>query len=154
MLRFIRRAQEVASWSKDPSLGVGCVFVDNDCIELASGFNGFPRGVADDERLGDRPKKLLHMVHAEANGICSAARKGHSLLGSTCFCTLFPCATCAGLLIQAGIWRLVYLSNPIAEDRWKDSNTVGRNMLREAKVLMERMQEGLDMKEPIICQTI
>ena len=52
--KFIDMAVLVSSWSKDPSTKVGCVIADSDHAQLSEGFNGFPRGIADDERLNQR----------------------------------------------------------------------------------------------------
>ena len=52
--RFLRIAQEVSTWSKDPSTKVGAVIVDNRNRVVSMGYNGFPQRVADDERLDDR----------------------------------------------------------------------------------------------------
>ena len=64
--KFLSAAALVASWSKDPSTKVGCIITDDDHNQLAGGFNGFPRGVSDNERLHDRETKLKIVVHAEA----------------------------------------------------------------------------------------
>jgi len=52
--KFMEMAVLVASWSKDPSTKVGCVIADSDHAQLSEGFNGFPRGIADDGRLQQR----------------------------------------------------------------------------------------------------
>ena len=44
--RFIRVAREVSSWSKDPSKQIGAVIVKDKRI-LATGYNGFPKGIDD-----------------------------------------------------------------------------------------------------------
>jgi dCMP deaminase len=56
----------------------------------ATGFNDFPRGVADlPERLQDKAEKLRPIVHAEVNAILNAARVGIPLKG----CTLYLACT-------------------------------------------------------------
>ena len=57
-VRFIELAKHISLWSKDPSTKVGCVVVGEDREIRSTGFNGFPRGIDDDdERLMDREKK-------------------------------------------------------------------------------------------------
>ena len=69
-LRFIGLAQHISTWSKDPSTKVGCVVVGEDREIRSTGFNGFPRGINDDEeRLTDREKKYPLICHAEENAI-------------------------------------------------------------------------------------
>src|ERR1051326_2813900 len=45
--RFLELAKHVSSWSKDPSTKVGAVIVDANRRVVATGYNGFPRGVED-----------------------------------------------------------------------------------------------------------
>jgi dCMP deaminase len=133
-LRFLDLAKSISSWSKDPSTQVGAVAVKDRRV-LGTGYNGFPKGVADlPGRLGDRGEKLLRTVHAEANIITHAARHGVSLEGSTVYVWPFlPCSNCCTLLIQAGIVRVVAPNFPIP-DRWEASFALSRSMFNEAKV--------------------
>ena len=50
-IKFLKLAQHVSDWSKDPSTKVGAVVVDKDNRIVSIGYNGFPKGVQDDERL-------------------------------------------------------------------------------------------------------
>ena len=68
--RWIGVAEHIARFSKDPSTQVGAVIVDGMNRLVSIGYNGFPRGVADDdERYNNRKTKLKLIVHAEANAI-------------------------------------------------------------------------------------
>lgn len=129
-IRFLKLSQEVASWSKDPSTQVGSVIVNAKRQILSIGYNGFPRGVIDDNRLADRLTKYAMVVHAEANAVVNATG---SLEGSTAYTwPLMPCSTCAGLLIQSGVNRIVSVIND--NPRWIDSFNITKNMLKEAGV--------------------
>ena len=133
--QFIIDAEAAASKSKDPSTKVGCTILDDDFNILASGWNGFPRGVKDtDERLGDRSVRLALTVHAEANAIAASARTGRCLKGGTIVVTsLFPCVDCAGLIVQAGIRRVV-APRIRAESKWKESNEMAKVIFLESGV--------------------
>jgi dCMP deaminase len=100
--RFFDLADMVGSWSKDPSTKVGAVIIRPDRTIASVGYNGFPRGVDDSPEIyADRPTKYMRIVHGEANAILSAREPLH---GYTLYVTpLHPCATCSGLIIQAGI---------------------------------------------------
>lgn len=50
------------------------------------------------------------IVHAEMAAICTAARRGTPLRGSTLYTTTYPCHECARLIIAAGITRVVYIA--------------------------------------------
>jgi dCMP deaminase len=137
--KFIEMAVLVSSWSKDPSTKVGCVIADSDHAQLSEGFNGFPRGIADDQRLNVREMKYRLIVHAEANAIAAAARNGHSLKGATAYVTFSPCPQCAALLIQAGIVRVVTIEGATPA-HWLAECAIAQAMLREAGVAYEEAQ--------------
>lgn len=132
---FMGMAGYVAGKSKDPSTKVGCVIVGLHEQVLASGYNGFPRGVADtEERLDDRDTKLKLIVHAEANAVAAAARTSTSLYLGKAFVTVMPpCPQCAALLVQAGI-NEVYCPPPDPESRWHDLCCLSVDLLAEARV--------------------
>lgn len=98
--------------SKDPSTKVGCALMSPDKREWCIGYNGFAKGIADDERLHDRALKYPRIIHAELNAILNARR---NLEGWTMFCTYPPCQSCAATIIQSGIsfvYRPWFFSNP------------------------------------------
>ncbi len=151
---FLRMAHEVAKMSKDPSTKVGAVIVGPDREMRSSGFNGFPRGIADTaERLNDRETKLGLVVHAECNAILNAARIGTPTKGCTMYLLATdqsgamwggpPCTRCTVEVIQAGITEVVALPFKTVPSRWKDSIEQARKLLTEAGVgfrEVERLQ--------------
>ena len=72
--RYMEMAELVASWSKDPSTRVGAVIVSPDNHVVSVGFNGFPRGIEDNDRLNQRGTKYMNIVHAEMNALIHADR--------------------------------------------------------------------------------
>ncbi len=112
----------------------------------STGYNGFPRGVADDHRLDDRAKKYPLICHAEENAIMHAARIGVPLAGCSAFVTWPPCTRCARSLIQAGIARVVYPSDEPVPERWAEDFAMSMSMLREAGVSVEgvRVRDEVD----------
>lgn len=129
--RFLGLANLVATWSKDPSTGVGAVIVDDKHRIVSMGFNGFPRAVRDDDAiLENREEKLRRTIHAEANAILFAPR---SVEGCTIYVTHPPCAKCAATIIQAGITRVV--SRPpwaAFVERWADDIRSAGEMFAES----------------------
>ncbi len=133
--RFLELAKHISGWSKDPSTQVGCVVVGEDREIRSTGFNGFPRGIKDDdERLLDREQKYPLICHAEENAIMHAARIGLSLKGCTAFVTWPPCTRCARSLIQAGVVEVVYPAESEVPDRWLEDFETSTQMLDEAGV--------------------
>ena len=71
-IRFMKLAKEISTWSKDPSSKIASIIVNSEKRILATGYNGFPRNIADtEERLNDRDKKYPLIIHAEANSLNS-----------------------------------------------------------------------------------
>ncbi len=132
--RFIRIADEVASWSKDPGTKVGAVLVLDRRI-IATGYNGFPHGIEDTvERYQNRETKLGLTVHAEVNAILNAAKHGAVTAGATLYVTFPPCVSCSTAVIQAGVTHVVRPDLSTAPERWRKSFHEGRNLLLEAGV--------------------
>lgn len=89
---------------------VGCIITSPEHRIISSGYNGTLIGAPHcSERNCDLTQKCQHSVHAETNAIAFAARAGLSLLNSVLYCTTAPCKTCAQLIVQSGIIRVVYL---------------------------------------------
>lgn len=114
---FLGMATYVSSASKDPSTQVGAVIIRPDRTIASLGYNGFPRGIADNERLHDRDVKYELIVHAEMNAVLNAKEKLNG-------CTLYsypipPCSHCCVHLVQCGIRRLVSVMN--YPERWQKS---------------------------------
>ena len=133
--RFIELAKHIANWSKDPSTKVGCVVVGEDREIRSTGFNGFPRGIKDDdERLLDREQKYPLICHAEENAIMHAARIGISLKDCTAYVTWPPCSRCARSLIQAGVREVVYPEDCEIPERWEEDFAIANSMFTESGV--------------------
>lgn len=95
----------------------GCVIVKNRHV-LVTGYVGSPAGLPHCDEVGHLFSKTIHndgtisnhcirTVHAEQNAICQAARRGIALEGATLYCRMTPCRTCAMLIINCGIKRVV-----------------------------------------------
>lgn len=131
--RFLLLARHIAQWSKDPSTKVGCVVVGPDREIRSTGFNGFPRGIADSsERLQDRERKYPLVCHAEENAIMHAARIGVALKGCVAYVTWPPCTRCARSLVQAGISEIAYPAGLAIPERWQEDFGISNQMLAEA----------------------
>lgn len=131
--RFLKMAELIGSWSKDPSTQTGSVIVDEFNRVISMGYNGFPRKIADDHRLHDRETKYSLVVHAEMNAILNSPRP---VVGGTIYIHPFmSCDRCAVHIISAGITRVVSLI-PDAErnERWGESFRRSRLIFQEAGV--------------------
>jgi len=95
----------------------GCVIVRDKQV-LVTGYVGSPAGLPHCDDAGHLMKKViqengeisehcLRTVHAEQNAICQAAKRGISIEGATVYTRMTPCRTCAMLLINCGIEKVV-----------------------------------------------
>ena len=95
----------------------GCVIVKDKQV-LVTGYVGAPSGLPHCDEVGHLFRKTIEedgrvtthcvrTVHAEQNAICQAARRGIALDGATLYCRMTPCRTCAMLIINCGITRVV-----------------------------------------------
>ncbi len=136
--RYLALAEQVSTWSKDPSRQIGAVAVGSKGQVLAQGFNGFPRGIRDNpSRYSDRNLKYKLVVHAEMNVIYNATYNGVSLNDSTLYVHGLPvCSDCAKGIIQVGIKRVVMPTQEVP-DHWKESWEFTQSMFREAGVNYE-----------------
>lgn len=114
---FMELAKVVAKRSTCLRQKVGAIIVKDKRI-LATGYNGAPSGMAhcldigcEREKLkipsGER-QELCRGLHAEQNAIIQAARFGICIDGSILYTTHCPCITCAKMIINAGIKKVVY----------------------------------------------
>jgi dCMP deaminase len=103
----------------------GCVITKDNRL-LVTGYVGAPAGLPHCDEVGHKFKQVVHedgsvtnhcmrTVHAEQNAICQAAKNGISIAGGTLYCKMTPCRTCAMLIINCGIKRVV------CEKRYHDS---------------------------------
>lgn len=129
--RFLALAQHVAQWSKDPSTKCGAVVVGCDPRNISLGYNGFPRGIADDHRLEDRLTKYKLIIHAEQNALDNAT---FDTAGATIYC-VHPCLQCAKSIVSKRISRVVCPPlPPIEEGRWTHEIPQARSVLEEAGI--------------------
>lgn len=130
--RYFEIAELVSSWSKDPSTKVGAIIVGDKGQIISQGYNGFPRGVDDDEnRYNDRETKYKFVVHAEMNAILNALYNGSPVVGASIFIHNLPvCQECAKAIVQSGI-SYVFINREI-EGKWLDAWQFSKTMFREA----------------------
>jgi dCMP deaminase len=117
--RFMALAQFVGQWSKDRSTKVGCVIVGANNEVRSIGYNGFPRGIADEEdERHARPAKYFWTEHAERNAIYHAALVGIPLKGCRMYLPWFPCMDCARGIVQSGIAELIAYEPDLSHPTW------------------------------------
>jgi len=145
--RFIDLAKFVSEWSKDPAAKVGAVVVSNESGAIALGYNGFPAGIEDDDRLDAGDLKLDMIIHAEQNALLIA---GSRAKGASLYVWGKPiCARCAVLIIQAGIKRIV-ATHPEDEtyknSKWQESGLLALKMFTEVDMEMTFHQGSITAK--------
>lgn len=141
--------------SKDPSTHCGAVIVGPDRETLCGGFNGFPRGINDsEERLTNRELKHKLVVHAEANSLLVAAKRGIKI--QSCHLYLIvqstdgmywggpPCSRCIVEIIQVGLASVTVLAppSPKAVTAWMLARGYTSSWLQDYELSRELMSEA------------
>ncbi len=95
----------------------GCVAVRDKRV-LTTGYVGSVAGLphcdeaghdmhAMTDETGHSSQHCVRTLHAEQNALLQAARFGIPLEGATFYCRMEPCLTCAKMLANAGVVRVV-----------------------------------------------
>jgi dCMP deaminase len=127
---FMDISLQVAKRSTCDRLRVGAIIVKDRRI-LTTGYNGAPAGLPHCDEIGHLmvDGHCVRTLHAEQNAIIQAALHGVSVEGSALYVTHQPCLTCAKMIINAGIRRVVYAGH------YPDENAVA--FLTQAGVVLE-----------------
>lgn len=153
---YIGLCYKIAEKSKDPSTKVGCIIVYQDNVPCSFGFNGFARGVMEEESLDysfngkhftkedakerweNREIKYPLIVHSETNAIYNAGRHGHVLAGCKLYIPWHPCSACANGIVQAGIVEVILDGNfeqdPELMKRWEKEHNLAKMIFKEGGV--------------------
>jgi len=114
---FLEISRTVAKRATCDRGRTGCVIVRDKQI-LVTGYVGSPVGLPHCDEIGHQMKSVIHedgtesrhclrTAHAEQNAICQAAKLGISINGSTLYAMMTPCPTCAKMIINSGISKIV-----------------------------------------------
>jgi len=150
---FLKIVEMIGSRGTCDRFRGGCVITKNRRI-VSTGYAGSPVGLPHCDEVGHEmhtvtnedgtiSRHCVRTIHAEQNAICEAARMGISLDGGTLYCKMTPCYTCAKMIINAGIKRLVCLQDYHAGERSKE---IFKEAGIEYVLLTEIMTTYPDMK--------
>lgn len=144
---FLGLMDEVAKRATCDRGRSGCIIVKDKRI-LSTGYVGSPPGLPHCDEAGHMMKQVIdedgttrqhcvRTIHAEQNAICQAARYGTALEGTTLYCKMEPCRTCAMLIVSVGIKKVV------AHRRYHAAQET-RDMFSEAGVEMVVVEDALE----------
>lgn len=133
---YIKLAETVSTWSKDPSTKCGAIAVGKHGQIISQGYNGFPRGVEDDmDRYLNKEKKYRYVVHAEMNCIYNAALNGTSMDGADLYVYGLPvCNECAKGIVQIGVKHVFMKFPEEIGEKWEEAFYYTKDMFEEAGV--------------------
>src|SRR3989344_2658331 len=136
---FMMMAEVVMKRADCTRRQVGAIIIKDKRI-IATGYNGTPHKIKNCtdggcSRCKKRDKKEIEWfeyeescicIHAEQNAIIQASYLGTSTKDASVYSTSNPCSSCAKMLINAGIMRLVY--------KKEHHDLEGINLLKKARV--------------------
>ncbi|MCG2793997.1 MAG: dCMP deaminase family protein [Weeksellaceae bacterium] len=108
-IAYLKMAAEWRNLSYCKRKKVGALIVKDRMI-ISDGYNGTPSGfenICEDEQ----GKTYWYVLHAEANAILKIASSTQSCKDATLYITMSPCKECSKLILQAGIKKVVYMTN-------------------------------------------
>lgn len=125
----------------------GCVIARDKQI-LVTGYVGSAAGMPHCDEIGHQMKTVTHedghqsqhcvrTAHAEQNAMVQAAKIGVSIKGATVYCKFTPCTTCARMIINAEIKRVV------CEKRYHQAGET-EEMFRQVGVELDYFNESLE----------
>jgi len=128
---------------------VGALLVKDKRI-ISTGYNGAPSGLPHCAEVGclrDKLKipsgqrqEICRGLHAEQNAVIQAALHGISTKGAILYCTHQPCVTCAKIIINSGIIKVIF------EGNYPDK--LASQMLKEAGVELIKWEEEKCLRTP------
>ena len=149
---FVQITRQVATRSTCLRRQVGAIIVLGKRI-LSTGYNGAPTGFAHCQETGclrtelnipcGERQEICRGLHAEQNAIIQAALHGVSVADAEIYVTHQPCLTCAKMIINAGLKRVVCLNSYPDE--------LARAFLEQAGVVLEVGQSARsDSGRPVL----
>lgn len=125
---FMEICRTMARRTTCPRRAVGAVIVNENHV-LTTGYNGAPKGFPHPIETGCIREELgipsgeysdvCPCLHAEQNAIVQAALFGVSVRDGILYCTTQPCVSCARMIANAGIRRIVF------EQSYADPMSIG-----------------------------
>lgn len=127
-----------------------CVVVKDKRI-VATGYSGAPAGLPHCDEVGHEMHEVINLdgtrsnhcirtSHAEQNAIAQSARFGIAIDGATIYVNMEPCYTCAKMIINAGIKRVV------CRKRYHRAQRT-REILKEAGIQLDVLADEIETYE-------
>ena len=105
---FLGLAKVVSQRSHDVQTQHGCVITDNNHRILSVGYNGFPRGLLDENLPTTRPEKYPWMIHAERNALSNCVVRPENGIA---YVTGQCCNDCIMALWQEGVSSVIMIED-------------------------------------------
>jgi dCMP deaminase len=134
--KLFKLCEQIALNSPDSSRKIGCIILNSEDNILSFGWNDFPFNVdVNEQRLSKENGEKYHwMCHAEEKTILSCLRSGKDLYHSKIYTTLFPCSSCARLIIESGIKEVNTFEIPENDKTYSRSFEVSQIMFNEVGI--------------------
>lgn len=136
-------AREVGTRATCTRRKVGAVLVSGSKRIVSTGYNGAPEGLPHCLDIGCDMEggHCVRTIHAEANVLIQAGHDGSSTLGATLYTAASPCRNCMGLIINAGIKRVVYADPYVDPSHDGDKSRWALDVAGQVGIIMLHLPE-------------
>jgi dCMP deaminase len=135
---FINIVNYISNFSDDPHRKVGAIIIDDNKNIISTGYNDIPKNCEKKPERYSKELKYLWIVHAEESAILNAVYNGISLKNTTMYINWFPCAKCAGQIINSGIKKIICSESPdFNHVKYGEEFKISLEKLTEANVSIE-----------------
>jgi dCMP deaminase len=128
---FLGLAVIISKRSHDIHTQHGTILVDSKTKHiLATGYNGYPRGMNDNSLPTARPDKYAWMLHSEFNACCNLTRPANN--DTIAYVTGEPCTNCLMCLWQHGIGYVIH------RDAYGSKHLIDENTRKQRDILLSQ----------------
>lgn len=135
--------------SEHPNTQIGAVISLNGKI-ISSGVNRTPLTLKFEKYMAESENKSCYLQHAERNAIAFCVRKGITTKKATMYTLWEPCASCALMIIDAGIKELVlhkqlndYYRENMKDEQWIKEQKIALELLKKSGVKIRYLDKKL-----------
>lgn len=144
---FLGIAFVASQRSQDSETQHGCVIVNKHNHIVSIGYNGFPKGMKDENLPSKRPEKYPWCLHSERNAIANSEIRPD---GCTAYVTGECCNDCLMAMWQSGITRVVQADRHGTKLENDETRKIKERFLKETGMSVVTVKYNLEWIKEIL----